>query len=112
MKYVAFIAIVVPLQVLVLGAVLRFIRRRRPGGDPDSFRLLIAKVFVLILVVNIVTLVPLIGIAAVVIWLVGLKRMSGLDVLSTFILSFTLGVVSLVGMVFLARYLNVPFLGG
>jgi hypothetical protein len=111
MHYVAFFAIIVPLQLLLLVSILRKIRQRRLGGDPDSWLLLTGKVFLLSLAVNIVALLPGVSVAATVIWLVGLMRLSGLDVLSAFILSFTLGVVTLVGMVALARYLDVPLLG-
>ncbi len=110
MKYVAFLAILVPLQLLLVVVVLRVIRRRRPGGDTDTWARLTGKVFVLMLAVNVVAVIPGIGLAAVVVWLVGLMRLSGLDVLSTFILSFTLGVVNVVAMVVVARYLEVPFL--
>jgi energy-converting hydrogenase Eha subunit C len=38
-------------------------------------------------------------------------RLSRFDVLSTFIVSFTLGVISFVGMIVSARYLGVALLG-
>jgi hypothetical protein len=110
MKYVAFIAIIIPLQLLLIVVAVRFVSRRRLGAEADGWVTLTGKVFGLLLIVNVVALLPGIGVAAAVIWLVGLKRLSGLDVLSTFILAFTLGVVSLAGMVLLARYLEVPFL--
>jgi hypothetical protein len=63
---------------------------------------------VLMLIVNMISLLPGIGLAAVVVWLVGLKRLSGLDVISTFILSFSLGVVCFAVMILVARYLQIP----
>jgi len=111
MKYVAFFGIVIPFQLLLVVSVLRVIRRRRPGGETDSWLLLTGKVFLLMLAADIVGIIPGIGLAAVVIWLVGLMRLSGLDVLSTFIVSFTLGVVNFAAMVILARYLEISFLG-
>jgi hypothetical protein len=48
---------------------------------------------------------------AVILSLVGLKRLSGLDVLSTFILSFCLGVSVFVVATMLSRQLQVDLLG-
>src|SRR5258708_1097406 len=111
MKYVAFFAIVISFQLLLLVSVLRIIRRRRAGGDSESLLRLTSKVFLLMLAVNIIGIIPGIGLASLVIWLVGLVRLSGLDVLSAFLLSFTTGVVSFAVMVVLARYLELSFLG-
>lgn len=86
-------------------------RRRRAQGETDSWLRLTGKVFLLQLAVNLVTFIPVIGALAVLIWLVGMMRLSGLDVLSTFILSFTLGVINFVGAIVLARYMDVPFPG-
>src|SRR5262245_13950585 len=110
MKYVAFFGIIIPIQLLLVVSVLRVIRRRRPGGETDSWLRLTGKVFLLMLAVNVVALIPWIGIAAVIVWLVGLSRLSGLDVLSTFILSFTLGVVNFVAMAVFARHLQISLL--
>jgi hypothetical protein len=101
---------IIPFQLLLVVSVLRVIRRMRPSGVTESWLRLTGKVFLLMLAVNIVALVPGIGIAAVIVWLVGLGRLSGFDVLSTFILSFTLGVVNLAAMAVLARHLEISFL--
>jgi len=61
------------------------------------------------LIVNIISLVPGIGLAAVIVWLVGLKRLSGLDVIPTFILSFCLGIVVFILMVAAGKALQLPF---
>jgi hypothetical protein len=111
MKYVVFFAVLVPLQLLVVVSALRVIRRRRPEGETDSWLRLTGKVFALMLAVNALALIPGIGLAAVVVWLVGLMRLSGLDVLATFILSFTLGVINFAGMVVLAHHLAISFPG-
>jgi hypothetical protein len=107
MKYVLFFAIIIPFQLLLVVSALRLIRRRRPETKTESWLGLTANVFALMLAVNIVALIPQIALAAIVIWLVGLMRLSGLDVLSTFILSFTLGIINFAGMIVLARYLEI-----
>jgi hypothetical protein len=86
------------------------IRRRRPGGETDSWLRLTGKVFLLMLAVNVVAIIPGIGVAAVIVWLVGLKRLSGFDVLSAFMLSFALGLVNFAAMAVLARHLEISFL--
>jgi hypothetical protein len=109
MKYVAFFAIILPFQLLLVVSALRVTRRRRPGGETDSWLRLTGKVFLLMLAVNVIVLIPYIELAALVVWLVGMMRLSGLDVLSTYILSFVLGVINFAGMVVLARYLGISF---
>jgi hypothetical protein len=109
MHYLIFVGIVLPVQLLLVTFCLVFIRRKTfPREGREGFQLL-AKVFLLMLIVNIISLVPGIGLIAVIIWLVGLKRLSGLDVIPTFILSFCLGIVVFVLMLAVAKLLELPF---
>lgn len=111
MKYVVFFAVVTSFELLLLVSALRLIRRNRTEDKAESLPRLTGKVFLLMLAVNAIAIVPVVQMAAVVIWLVGLKRLSGLDLLSTFILSFTIGVVDFAVMLLLARYLELSFFG-
>jgi hypothetical protein len=111
-RYCTFFATIIPAHLLLLVIALRLFGKRWEGGGARAWLKLTGNVFLLTLVVDVIGLVPGIGgFVASVLWLVALKRLSGLDVLSTFMLSFTLGVVGYVGAVVLARHLQLPFLG-
>jgi hypothetical protein len=111
MNYVAFFGILIPFELLLLLATLHWIRRRTFGKEAGSWLRLSGRVLLLLLVVNVLSLVPSIGLVAIIVWLVGLKRLSGLDVLSTVLYSFTLGVVCFVAMMVLAAHFQVPLAG-
>lgn len=108
MNYVAFLATVMPLNFLILVSALYLVRRRTYGDEAGSLLTLSAKVLVLTVIVNLISIVPIIGLAGVIFWIIALKRLSGLDVLSTVLFSFTLGFLCFAISLMLARYFQVP----
>jgi len=84
------------------------VRRRTMPDRPRSWWRLLVQVLLLMVVTDLVSILPVVGIAAIIIWLVGMKRLSGLDVLSTVLLSCTLGVFCFAAMLVLAQYFQVP----
>ncbi len=111
MHYVAFFGILVPFQLFVVVVPLLLIRRRTQGAEAGSWLVLTRNVFLLMVIVNVLSLLPVVGLAAIVIWVVALKRLSGLDVLNTLLLAFILGWINFAAMLALAYFLEVS-LGG
>jgi hypothetical protein len=98
---------------MLLGPTVVFIIRRRRGIQPAWSWLKTLGAFLLLsLVVSGVGLVPVAGrFAAVIVSLIGLKRISGLDLLSTFILSFFMGLSVFVIAAVISQQLQVDLLG-
>src|SRR5262245_19895606 len=111
MNYLAFLGIILPFQLLLVTAVLYYVRGKTYGSAAGGWLPLLRDVLLLMLAANVISLLPVVGVLAVIVWLVALNRLSGLDVIPTFILSFGLGVVVFAAMVLVARYLELP-LGG
>lgn len=110
MRFLALLALAIVLQLLVLVPILRRLRRRKFGRDPECVEALIGKVFLLALAVQLLT--PVLGVATVVIWILGLVRLAGMDALSTCCLAFTVGFVHNSLFVWLAHSLHVQLPGG
>jgi len=91
-RYLLGFALLLVFQILLGGTVVYLVRRWKSGQSVWSWTYTLWVYFLLGLLVTAVAFVPLVGrFAAVIVSLVGLKRLSGLDVLTTFILSFFVG---------------------
>jgi hypothetical protein len=99
------------IEILFVSTVVFLVRRSRRVEPAWSWPKTLGVFFLLGLLVAAVGILPVIGgFAAVVLSLVGLKRISGLDVLSTFILSFCLGISILLVAYVLSKQLGVELL--
>ncbi len=111
MRFIVGLVLLIFIQVLVGTTALFLIRRRNHIEPKWSWPTTLGWYIVLWIVVTGVGLVPVIGrLAAVIVSLIGIKRLSGLDVLSTFILSFCLGILLFAVAVLLSRMLEVELL--
>jgi hypothetical protein len=100
------------IQVTLGGTVVYLIRRRNRAEPAWSWLRAVGAFCVLGLVVAGVSLLPAVGrFAAPIASLVGLKRMSGLDILSTFILSFVMGILVFATAAVISIQLQVDLLG-
>jgi hypothetical protein len=107
-RFIVGLLLLLAVQIVLGGTAVFLLRRRKHIHPAWSWAKTLWAFFLLGLLVSGVGLVPGIGrFAAVVVSLVGLKRLSGLDVLSTFILSFCMGVAVLVVGTVLSRQLQV-----
>ena len=110
--FIVGLLLLLAVQILLGGTVVFLVRRWKRIDPAWSWAKTVGAFFILGLLVTGVGFVPVIGrFAAVVVSLIGLKRLSGLDVLSTFILSFCLGVSVFVVASMLSRQLQVDLLG-
>ena len=111
-RFIIGLLLLLAVQIL-LGSMVVFLVRRWIRIEPAwSWPKTLAAFFLLGLVVTGVGLVPVIGrFAALIVSLVGLKRLSGLDVLSTFILSSCVGVSVFVVAAVISNQLQVDLLG-
>jgi hypothetical protein len=99
-------------QILFGGTAVFLVRRWKRIDPAWSWAKTVGAIVLLGLLASGVSLVPVVGrFAAVIVSLIGLKRLSGLDVLSTFILSFCLGVAVFIVAALLSRQLQVDLLG-
>jgi hypothetical protein len=99
-------------DVLLGGTVVFLVRRRKRIEPAWSWPKTLGAFFLLGLLVGGVGMVPVVGrFAAVVVSLVGLKRISGLDVLGTFILSFCMGILVFAAAAVISSQLQVDLLG-
>lgn len=81
-------------QVLLIATSVFVIRRRNRAEPSWSWPKSLGMSFLLSLAASGVGLIPVVGIfAALIVTLIGLKRFTRLDVLSTFVLSFCLGLL-------------------
>jgi hypothetical protein len=100
------------IQVLLGGTVVFFVRRRKRVEPVWSWPRTLGAFALLGLIVTAFSIVPVVGpFAAAVVSLVGLKRMSGLDILSTFILSFCMGILVFAISGVIGAQLQVDLLG-
>jgi hypothetical protein len=111
-RFIVGLILLLAVQIL-LGSTVVFLVRRWKRIEPVwSWPQTLGAFFLLGLVVTGVGLVPAIGrFAAVIVSLVGLKRISGLDVLSTFILSFCMGILVFAAAVVISNQMQVDLLG-
>jgi hypothetical protein len=99
-------------QVLIGGTVVFLVRRRNRVEPAWSWPRAIGYFALLALLVTGVSLMPAVGrYAAVVVSLVGLKRMSGLEVVPTFILSFCMGILVFAISAVIGDQLQIDLLG-
>jgi hypothetical protein len=111
-RFIVGLLLLLAVEILLGGTAVFLVRRRKRIDPAWSWTKTLGAFFLLGLLVTGVGLVPVIGrFAAVILSLVGLKRLTGLDVLSTFILSFCLGVSVFVVATMLSRQLQVDLLG-
>ena len=111
MNYVAFFGILIPFQICFIVTCVAIVRRKTIPDQPAPWLQLLWKVLLLSLVVNALAIFPVVAYAALVLWLVVLKRLSGLDVLGTVLFSSTLGVINFAATILLARYFQVSLAG-
>ena len=99
------------MQLVIDSAVVFAIRRRKRIAPSWSWPKVVGRVGLLILVVMALSFIPVAGrYAAVVVFLVGLKRITGLDVPATFILSFCLGLIFILFAAIIGHQLGVDLL--
>jgi hypothetical protein len=99
-------------QVVLGGSVVYLIRWRNQVEPVWSWPKSIGVFSLLVVVVTGVALVPVVGLfAALIVSLVGLKRISGLEIISTFILSFCMGVLVFAMSAVISAQLQVDLLG-
>jgi hypothetical protein len=110
-RFIVGLIVLLAVEILFGGTVVFFVRRWKRIEPVWSCPKTVGAFFLLGLVVTGVGLVPVIGrLAAVIVSLVGLKRISGLDVLSTFILSFCMGVSVFAATAVISNQLQVDLL--
>jgi hypothetical protein len=107
MNYVGFFAALIPFQVCLVVTSVWLVRRKTLPNERMSWLQLLGRIFVLMFFVDLVSILPVVGVASVVIWLVALKRLSGLDVLSTALFGASLGAVCFAATIILAKYFQV-----
>jgi hypothetical protein len=111
-RHILALAVIITIQIVFGSTVLFFVRRYKKIEPKWSWLKTTGGYITLSLLVGLVTLVPGQGkFASLILSLVGLKRLSGLDVLSTFILSFVMGVVIFVLIGAVEHYFEVELLG-
>ncbi|MGE3806281.1 MAG: hypothetical protein AB7K24_16555 [Gemmataceae bacterium] len=97
--------------VLLWTTVLCSVRRWTNVEPVWTWRNLLGRFLLLALCVTTLALIPHIGpYLALVVSLIGVKRLSGLDVLSAYILSFFLHVIFFIAAIMMGKWLGVPFL--
>ena len=106
LRYLPFLAILVPIHLLVVSVPIYLIRRRNLGPEAGSWIKPAGKVVLLVVVVNVIALTP-VALVGIIVWFVGLKRLSGLDVMSTIFLSIFLGMIYIAAMVLVTNALDV-----
>ena len=110
-KFVVGLILLLAVQVLLGGTVVYLIRKRKRIEPAWSWPKSLGAFLLLGLLVTGVGLVPVVGrFAALVVSLIGLKRISGLDVVSTFILSFCMGILIFVVAAVIGSQLQVDLL--
>jgi hypothetical protein len=111
-RFIVGLLLMLAIQILLSGTAVFLVRRWKQVDPAWSWPKTLWKFFLLLLIVNAFGLVPVVGrFAGAVAALIGLKRFSGLDVLSTFILLFCVGVCVLSCSYVLSRQLGVDLLG-
>ena len=111
-RFIIGLILLLAVQILLGGTVVFLVRRWKRIEPAWSWPKTLGAFFLLALVVTGVGLAPVIGrFAAIIVSLVGLKRLSGLDVISTFILSFCVGVLVFIVAAVISNQLQVDLLG-
>jgi len=111
-RFVIGLLILLVIQIVLGGTVVYLIRRRNQVEPMWSWKKSIGVFGVLVVVVTGAALVPVIGpFAALIVSLIGLKRISGLEIVSTFILSFCMGVLVFAISAVISVQLQVDLLG-
>jgi hypothetical protein len=110
-RFIVGLILLIAVEILFSGTVVFLVRRWRRIEPAWSWPRTLGAFFLLGLVVTGAGLIPMIGrFAAVIVSLVGLKRISGLDVLSTFILSFCMGIAVFAAVAVISNQLQVDLL--
>src|SRR5262245_36754960 len=111
-RFIVGVLVMLAVQLLVGSTAVFVVRRWKRIAPVWSWLKPLRAVFLLMLLVTGVGLVPVVGpFAAMIVSLVGLKRLSGLDILSAFILSFCLGILMFAVATVLSRQLQIDLLG-
>jgi hypothetical protein len=111
-RFIVGVLLMLAIELLVGSTAVFVVRRRKRIAPVWSWLKTLRAVFLLMLLVIGVSLVPVVGpFAAMIVSLIGLKRLSGLDILSAFILSFCLGVLIFAVATVLSRQLQIDLLG-
>jgi hypothetical protein len=111
-RFIVGLLLLLAAQILLGGTMVFLARRWKQSVPAWSWIKTLGAFSLLGLLVTGIGLLPVIGrFAAVIVSLVGLKRLSGLDILSTLILSFCLGVSMFVLASVLSSQLQVDLLG-
>ena len=111
-KFVVGLLLLLAVQVLLGGTVVYFIRKRKRIEPAWSWPKTLGAFLLLGVLVTIVGLLPVVGrFVAVVVSLIGLKRISGLDVIPTFILSFCMGILIFAVAAVIGSQLQVDLIG-
>src|SRR5262249_194052 len=111
-RYLVALSVWLPLQILLGSTVLFLVRRYKHVEPPWSWLRIVGAYVLLCLLVGFIGLVPVVGKpAALIATLFGVKRLTGLDVLSTFILSFLMGLACVVLAALMGVYFQVDLLG-
>ena len=111
-RFIVGLLLLLAVQILLGGTVVFLVRQWKRIAPAWSWPKSLGAFFLLGLLVTGAGLVPVVGgFAAVIVSLVGLKRISGLDVLSTFILSFCMGISVFAVAAVISSQLQVDLLG-
>jgi hypothetical protein len=111
-RFIVGLVLLLAVQILLGGTVVFLVRRWKRIEPAWPWLKTLGAFFLLVLLATGVGFLPVIGrFAAVIVSLVGLKRISGLDVLSTFILSFCIGISVLAVAAVISSQLQVDLLG-
>lgn len=104
-------AVLLAFQIFLWTTVLYFVRRWNKLEPAWSWLRMLGRVIVLTLLVSVVQVIPMVGnFAALVASLIGVKRLTGVDVLPAFLLSFCIGVSVYVATVIISHTLHVELL--
>jgi hypothetical protein len=111
-RYILGFSLVFVVQTL-LGTTLFYLIRNWHRREPKwSWLKTLGGYLLLSLLVTLIGLIPFIGrFAAVIASLVGVKRITGLDVLATFIFSFVTGIMVLILVGIIGAWLHVDLMG-
>jgi len=111
-RFVIGLLLLLTIQVILGGTVVYLIRRRNRVEPVWSWRRSVGAFCVLGLIVTGVSFVPVVGpYAALIVSLIGLQRMSNLEIVSTFILSFCMGILVFAISAVISTQLQIDLLG-
>src|SRR5436190_12484948 len=111
-RFIVGVLFLMAIQLLIGGTAVFVVRRWKEVAPVWSWPKTLGAFFLMMLLVTGVGLVPAVGrYAAAIASLIGLKRLTGLDVLSAFMLSICLGLLVLAVAAVLSRQLQIDLLG-